>query len=155
MMQLYKYLVPIGVLFAVMLYGSNKAYLYCSVAFLQFMKETNVVLAFLFSALAGLQTINRQRLFVILWVISGSSLCVSGELHFVLTGFLLQLVSQFAEGIRAVIAELVLSGNDYKLDSLSRDAVRVQQGVHVLQRGYAFLVSPVCLVGLVIGNIVT
>jgi drug/metabolite transporter (DMT)-like permease len=137
--DLYKYLVPIGCFFAVMLYGSNKAYMYCSVAFLQFMKETNVVLAFLFSALAGLQTVNRQRMFVILWVISGSSLCVSGELHFALTGFLLQLVSQFAECCRAVIAELVLSGSDYKLDSLS----------------YAFFISPVCLVVLIIGNIVT
>jgi len=137
--ELYKYLIPIGCFFAVMLYGSNKAYMYCSVAFLQFMKETNVVLAFLFSALAGLQTVNRQRLVVILWVISGSSLCVSGELHFALTGFLLQLVSQFAECCRAVIAELVLSGNNYKLDSLS----------------YAFFISPVCLVVLVIGNIVT
>jgi len=138
-MQLYKYLVPIGILFAVMLYGSNKAYLYCSVAFLQFMKETNVVLVFLFSALAGLQTINRQRMFVILWVISGSTLCVSGELHFALTGFILQLVSQFAECCRAVIAELVLTGNDYKLDSLS----------------YAFFISPVCLVVLVVGATVT
>ena len=113
--DLYMYLIPIG----------------CFFAFLQFMMETNVVLAFRFSALAGLQTVNRQRLFVILWVISGSSLCVSGELHFALTGFLLQLVSQFAECIRAVIAELVLSGNDYKLDSLS----------------YAFFISPVCLAG--------
>jgi len=121
--DLYKYLIPLGCFFAVMLYGSNKAYMYCSVAFLQFMKETNVVLAFLFSALAGLQTVNRQRLFVILWVISGSSLCVS----------------QFAECCRAVIAELVLSGSDYKLDSLS----------------YAFFISPICLAVLVIGNIVT
>jgi drug/metabolite transporter (DMT)-like permease len=139
LLDLYKYLVPIGFFFAVMLYGSNKAYMYCSVAFLQFMKETNVVLVFLFSALAGLQTVNRQRVFVILWVISGSSLCVSGELNFVLTGFVLQLVSQFAECCRAVIAELVLTGSDYKLDSLS----------------YAFFISPVCLVVLVIGNIVT
>mmetsp|Transcript_103342 Transcript_103342/g.277824 ORF Transcript_103342/g.277824 Transcript_103342/m.277824 type:complete len:353 (+) Transcript_103342:118-1176(+) len=139
LLDLYKHLIPIGFFFAVVLYGSNKAIMYCSVAFLQFMKETNVVLAFLFSALAGLQTVNRQRLVVILWVISGSSLCVSGELHFALTGFLLQLVSQFAECCRAVIAELVLSGNNYKLDSLS----------------YAFFISPVCLVVLVIGNIVT
>jgi len=137
--DLYKYLIPIGFFFAVMLYGSNKAYMYCSVAFLQFMKETNVVLVFLFSAVAGLQTINRQRLFVILWVLSGSSLCVSGELHFALTGFILQLVSQFAECFRAVIAELVLTGSDYKLDSLS----------------YAFFISPICLAVLTIGNIVS
>jgi len=138
-LDLYKFLIPIGCFFAVMLYGSNKAYMYCSVAFLQFMKETNVVLVFLLSALAGLQTVNRQRLVVIVWVISGSSLCVSGELHFALTGFIFQLVSQFAECFRAVIAELVLTGSDYKLDSLS----------------YAFFVSPICLAVLFIGNVVT
>jgi hypothetical protein len=137
--DLYKHLIPIGCFFAVVLYGSNKAYLYCSVAFLQFMKETNVVFVFLFSAMAGLQTVNRQRLFVIAWVISGTTLCVSGEVHFVLIGFVLQAVSQFAECLRAVIAEIILTGSDYKLDSLS----------------YAFFISPVCMVVLMIGNIVT
>merc|ERR1719229_983650 len=77
--QLMKYLCPIGFLFAIMLYGSNRAYLYCSVAFLQFMKEANVVLVFTFSALAGLQFFTRQRVVVIAWVILGSSLCVHGE----------------------------------------------------------------------------
>ncbi|CAK0859520.1 unnamed protein product [Prorocentrum cordatum] len=135
-MQLYKYLVPIGILFAVMLYGSNKAYLYCSVAFLQFMKEANVVLVFLFSAMCGLQVVNRQRTFVIGWVILGSSLCVSGELNFVFIGFLIQGFSQFAECMRAVIAELVLTGNDFKLDPLS----------------YTMFMAPVCLLVLIIGN---
>ncbi|CAK0900950.1 unnamed protein product [Prorocentrum cordatum] len=139
LLDLYKHLIPIGFFFAVVLYGSNKAIMYCSVAFLQFMKETNVVFVFLFSAIAGLQTVNRQRLFVIAWVISGSTLCVSGELNFVLAGFVLQAVAQFAECLRAVIAEMILTGSDYKLDSLS----------------YAFFISPVCLVVLIIGNIVT
>jgi len=138
-MQLYKYLVPIGILFAVMLYGSNKAYLYCSVAFLQFMKEANVVLVFIFSALAGLQIVNRQRLFVICWVILGSSMCVSGELHFVFIGFAIQGVSQLAECMRAVIAELVLTGSGFRLDPLS----------------YTFFVAPVCLAVLAVGTIVT
>jgi len=135
-LRLYKYLAPIGVLFAIMLYGSNKAYLYCSVAFLQFMKEANVVLVFIFSAMCGLQVVNRQRTFVIGWVILGSSLCVSGEMNFVFIGFLIQGFSQFAECMRAVIAELVLTGNDFKLDPLS----------------YTMFVAPVCLLVLVIGN---
>merc|ERR1719157_464943 len=103
MAKLYKYLAPIGFLFAVMLYGSNRAYLYCSIAFLQFMKEANVVLVFTFSALVGLQFFNRQRVFVIAWVILGSSLCVHGELNFVFLGFMLQGVSQLAECARAVV----------------------------------------------------
>jgi hypothetical protein len=138
-LQLYKYLMPIGVFFAIMLYGSNRAYLYCSVAFLQFMKEANVVLVFIFSAMAGLQIVNRQRVFVIMWVILGSSLCVSGELHFVFIGFAVQAIAQFAECMRAVIAELVLSGNDFRLDPLS----------------YTFFVAPICLAVLTIGNLIS
>jgi len=139
LMDLYKYLIPIGCFFAMMLYGSNKAYLYCSVAFLQFMKEANVVLIFLFSALAGLQVVNRQRLLVICWVILGSSMCVSGELHFVFIGFAIQGVSQLAECMRAVIAEMVLTGRDFRLDPLS----------------YTFFVAPVCLAVLAVGTAVT
>jgi len=139
MKKLYKYLAPIGFLFAIMLYGSNRAYLYCSVAFLQFMKEANVVLVFTFSALAGLQTFNRQRTVVIAWVILGSSLCVSGELNFVFIGFMLQGFSQLAECMRAVVAELVLTGSEFRLDSLS----------------YTFFMAPVCLVVLICGNILT
>ncbi|CAK0907673.1 unnamed protein product [Prorocentrum cordatum] len=137
--QLYKYLAPIGVLFAIMLYGSNRAYLYCSVAFLQFMKEANVVLVFTFSALAGLQFFNRQRVVVIAWVILGSSLCVHGELNFVFIGFMLQGVSQLAECARAVVAEVVLTGSEFKLDPLS----------------YTFFMAPVCLLVLGIGNMIT
>jgi len=137
--QLYKYLAPIGVLFAIMLYGSNRAYLYCSVAFLQFMKEANVVLVFTFSAMVGLAVFNRQRVVVIAWVILGSSLCVHGELNFVFIGFMLQGVSQLAECARAVVAELVLTGSEFKLDPLS----------------YTFFMAPVCLVVLGIGNAVT
>ncbi|CAK0866628.1 unnamed protein product [Prorocentrum cordatum] len=139
MTKLYKYLAPIGFLFAIMLYGSNRAYLYCSVAFLQFMKEANVVLVFTFSALAGLQFFNRQRVIVIAWVILGSSLCVHGELNFVFIGFALQGVSQLAECARAVVAELVLTGSEFKLDPLS----------------YTFFMAPVCLIVLGIGNVIT
>jgi len=139
MAKLYKYLAPIGCLFAIMLYGSNRAYLYCSIAFLQFMKEANVVLVFTFSAMAGLQFFNRQRVVVIAWVILGSSLCVHGEMNFVFIGFMLQAVSQLAECARAVVAEIVLSGSEFKLDPLS----------------YTFFMAPVCLVVLAIGNIIT
>merc|ERR1712032_1780838 len=39
-LELLRFFVPLGALFAVALYTSNLAYLYCSVAFLQFMKES-------------------------------------------------------------------------------------------------------------------
>jgi len=52
---LLKYILPLGFLFALALYCSNRAYLYSSVAFLQFCKEGNVALIFAMSCLLGLQ----------------------------------------------------------------------------------------------------
>jgi drug/metabolite transporter (DMT)-like permease len=132
-------ILPIGVLFAIMLYGSNRAYLYCGIAFLQFMKEANVALVFIFSCAAGLQTMSRQRLFVICWIILGSSICVHGDMSFFLIGFALQAMSQLAECMRAVLAEMLLSGDDVKLDPLT----------------YTMFMSPVCLGVLLLGTIIT
>jgi drug/metabolite transporter (DMT)-like permease len=137
-LTVYKYLIPVGGLFAIMLFCSNSAYIYCSVAFLQFMKEANIILVFCISCLVGLQQVNRQRIVVIAWIILGSALCVSGDVHFALMGFIFQLCSQFAECSRAVLNEIVLNG-DLKLDPLT----------------YTLLVSPVCLVVLVIGSAIT
>jgi len=138
-LQVLKWFIPIGVTFAVALYASNQAYLYCNVTFLQFMKEGNVIITFLLSCAVGLQVMNRVRAAVIVWIISGSCLAVSGEMHFVLTGFVFQFVSQLAECSRAVMGEFVLSGAGLKLDPLS----------------YTMFVAPTCLAVLVTGNALT
>ena len=74
----------IGLSFAVVLYGFDQAYAYCSVRILQLMKAANAAIVFCFSCLPGLQVMNRQRLFVIAWMAFGSSMCVVGDVHFVL-----------------------------------------------------------------------
>jgi len=129
-----KWFLPIGVCFAMMLFGSNQAYAYCSVAFLQFMKEGNVIVVFLMSCAIGLQTLTRLRLLVIVWVIVGSSLAVSGEMAFSMTGFTYQASSQIAECMRMIMGEIVLSGR--KIDPLT----------------YTFFLAPVCLVVLLFAN---
>jgi len=129
-----KWFIPIGACFAMMLFGSNQAYAYCSVAFLQFMKEGNVIVVFLISCAIGLQHLTRMRLLVIVWVIVGSSMAVSGELAFSMTGFMYQATSQVAECLRMVMGEIVLSGR--KLDPLT----------------YTFFLAPVCLVVLLCAN---
>mmetsp|Transcript_133456 Transcript_133456/g.426791 ORF Transcript_133456/g.426791 Transcript_133456/m.426791 type:complete len:349 (-) Transcript_133456:117-1163(-) len=132
-----KWMAPIGVAFAVSLYTSNQAYMYCSVTFLQFMKEGNVIIAFSMSCAAGLQAMNRVRCAIIAWIIAGSAMAVSGEVNFVFVGFMYQLISQFAECFRAVMGEVVLSGGGLKLDPLS----------------YTLFVAPTCLAVLVGGII--
>merc|ERR1719265_2216152 len=88
---------------------SNQAYLYCSVAFLQFMKQGNVALVFGLSCLTGSQTPDRMKLVVVCWVIVGSVMAVTGEIHFVLIGFLIQMASQFGECGKNIMQEWILS----------------------------------------------
>lgn len=134
-----KWFVPLGLAFAVSLFFSNQAYLYCSVAFLQFMKEANVIITFLLSCLVGLQVINAPRLLLIIMIISGSCVAVTGEMHFILAGFVMQAVSQVAECCRAVMGEMVLGGGGLKLDPLT----------------YTMFVAPTCLVVLLVGTAAT
>jgi len=133
-LDLAKWFVPIGCCFAVMLYGSNQAYMYCSVALLQFMKEANVMIVFLISCAAGLQIMNRLRFALIVWVIVGATISVSGDLQFSLVGIAFQAISQLAECARIVLGEFVLSGR--KFDPLS----------------YTFFVAPTCFVVLLVAN---
>jgi len=134
-LELMKWFLPIGVCFAIMLFGSNQAYLYCSVTFLQFMKEGNVMIVFLLSCAVGLQCLNRTRAFVIMWVIAGASITISGEISFSLIGFALQATSQIAECSRMVMGEFILSG-PRKLDPLT----------------YTMFVAPTCLAVLLVAN---
>mmetsp|Transcript_77228 Transcript_77228/g.174699 ORF Transcript_77228/g.174699 Transcript_77228/m.174699 type:complete len:349 (+) Transcript_77228:70-1116(+) len=136
-LSLLKWFIPIGSCFAVMLFGSNQAYSYCSVTFLQFMKEGNVMLVFLISVALGLQVITRLRFMVIIWVIVGSALAISGEIHLSTIGFIYQAVSQVAECSRMVMGEMVLSGSR-KLDPLT----------------YTLFLAPICLIVLVVGNLI-
>jgi drug/metabolite transporter (DMT)-like permease len=137
--DLYRMLLPIGALFSVALYTSNVAYKYSTVTFLQFMKEANVIVAFLISCAVGLQSMNRVRVAVVFWIILGSSGAVSGEVHFVLAGFIFQAVSQLAECSRTVMGELVLNGRDFRLDPFT----------------YTMLSAPFCILMLGAGTVIT
>jgi len=131
-----KWFVPIGACFAVMLYGSNQAYIYCSVAMLQFMKEANVMIVFLISCAAGLQIMNRLRFALIVWVIVGATISVSGDLQFSLVGIAFQAISQLAECARIVLGEFMLSGR--KLDPMT----------------YTAFMAPTCFAVLAVANAV-
>jgi len=135
-LDLLRWFMPIALLFGVNLFGSNQAYLYCSVTFLQFMKEANVVIVFVISCVVGTQTFTRLRVFVILWVVLSASVSVSGEVRFAWQGFVLQAVSQVAECTRNVMGECLLRGK--KLDPLT----------------YNMFLAPVCFVLLAAANLV-
>merc|ERR1719499_2271233 len=77
---------------------------------------------------------NRLRLTLIIWVIIGAAISVSGDLQFSLVGIAFQAVGRVAECIRMVLGEFVLQGR--KLDPLT----------------YTAFVAPTCLVILLVGN---
>jgi len=114
-----KYIAPMGLMFAIALFASNQAYQYCSVAFLQFCKEGNVAIVFILGCALGMQAFSWKKLAILSVVMCGCSLCVDGEINFVLIGFLLQISSQLMECGKNLIGEMVMSGAGMKLDPLT------------------------------------
>jgi len=134
---LIKSFVPLGFLFAVGLFTSNHAYLYCNATFLQFMKEGNIVLVFCLSAMVGLTQFSGAKILNIFWIIAGAAVAVTGEVHFAAIGFVSQAMSQCAECCKTVLGEWIMTGSKFKLDPLT----------------YTMFMAPVCLSFLLIGNI--
>jgi len=116
---------PIGALFATSLVLTNLAYEHLSVAFLQMLKESNIVLVYLFSLLAYMEVFSWRHVQVILFAIFAASLTIKGELNFSMVGFLIQLAGGICECARIVLQGVLLSGK--KVDAMS----------------YVLLVSPV------------
>jgi len=98
---------------------SNMAYMYATVAFLQFMKEGNVVLVYVASLITGLEFFKMRSLGALLFIMAATSVCIAGELHFSALGFLIQGMSQVFEVIRIVLQTMLLSASGMKLDALT------------------------------------
>lgn len=110
--------VPIGAAFALSIVCGNGAYQYLSVSFLQIMKQCNVVIIYTFSTLCGLEALRRCSVILLACTLCGTMLAVHGELHFMLTGFVLQVVSSLSEATKVIIQGLLMSGS-LKLDPLT------------------------------------
>eukprot|EP00928_Gymnodinium_smaydae_P063814 TRINITY_DN4729_c0_g2_i2.p1 TRINITY_DN4729_c0_g2~~TRINITY_DN4729_c0_g2_i2.p1 ORF type:complete len:440 (-),score=32.84 TRINITY_DN4729_c0_g2_i2:38-1357(-) len=114
-----KSLVPISLLFSASLYMSNEAYHYCSIAFLQFIKETNLAVVYIISCLAGLLRLEGSKVMLVVWIFCGCTCCVRGELHFSSYGFALQAMALLCECSKNVIVEIALKGKGLSLDPLT------------------------------------
>ena len=97
-LQLLAWSCPLAVRFAVDLFGSSLACVYCSPSFLQFMKEGNVMLVFVLSCTVGLQSCTRARFVNIVWIVAEVLRWPSaGQANIVMTGFAFKLVSKLGE----------------------------------------------------------
>lgn len=112
-------LLPIGAFFVAQLVLSNTAYLHTSVAFLQMMKESNLVLVYLFSLVAALERFRCRNLNMLVLIVFATTLTIKGEVHFSAIGFGLQGTSQIFESLKIVLQGVLLSAGGVKLDALS------------------------------------
>jgi hypothetical protein len=110
---------PVALFFTGQLVLSNSAYAYASVAFLQMLKESNVVLVYVLSVACMLETFKMRNAAVLLMIVFATSLTVKGELHFSMAGFAIQGMSCVFESSKILIQGALLSGSENKLDPLS------------------------------------
>jgi len=125
---------PIAVFFAAALVLANLAYTHLSVAFLQMIKETNIIWVYIFSLVVGFEVFGWPQVQCLILAAAGMVVTVRGEMHFVMIGFLMQLAAILLECGRIILQGLVLSdtgsGGGRKLDPLS----------------YVLLITPICTV---------
>jgi len=99
---------------------SNAAYIYSSVAFIQMMKEGNLVLVYILSLIAGLEHFHSARVRLLICLALSTALTIQGEIAFSATGFMVQSCSQCIEAMRIVMQSILLSSAGQKqLDALS------------------------------------
>mmetsp|Transcript_5800 Transcript_5800/g.10407 ORF Transcript_5800/g.10407 Transcript_5800/m.10407 type:complete len:361 (+) Transcript_5800:128-1210(+) len=110
---------PVGLAFATSLILSNTAYQYASIAFLQMVKGSNVIIVFLLSLIVGVEKFHARMAFVLLCIMFTTTLTVHGEMNFSLTGLSVQLACNFAESSKIVMQGILLAGAGRKLDPLS------------------------------------
>jgi len=121
---------PIALLFSAQLVLSNTAYMHSSLAFLQMMKEANLVLVYTFSLMACLEKFSWRSCGILVFIIFATTMTIHGEVNFSYTGFCIQGVGQLFECCKIVLQAMLLSSAGRKLDALT----------------YVMLVMPLCAV---------
>lgn len=110
---------PIAFCFSMQIILSNQAYLFADIAFLQMLKETNVVWVYLFSVIAAVEVFGWRQMRLICLIMVATWTTVNGEVNFTLPGFLLQAASCFAEGVKITLQGVLLTSSGKGLDALS------------------------------------
>eukprot|EP00746_Dinoflagellata_sp_MGD_P017890 gnl/MRDRNA2_/MRDRNA2_141349_c0_seq1.p1 gnl/MRDRNA2_/MRDRNA2_141349_c0~~gnl/MRDRNA2_/MRDRNA2_141349_c0_seq1.p1 ORF type:complete len:366 (+),score=43.54 gnl/MRDRNA2_/MRDRNA2_141349_c0_seq1:135-1232(+) len=127
-------ILPITILFSAQLVLSNIAYLHSSVAFLQMMKEANLVLVYVLSLFVMLEHFKWRSVMILLFIIAATTMTIVGEVKFSYTGFAVQGASQLFECSKIVLQAVLLSevAGGKKLDAMS----------------YVLVVAPLCFIEL-------
>mmetsp|Transcript_3603 Transcript_3603/g.7882 ORF Transcript_3603/g.7882 Transcript_3603/m.7882 type:complete len:373 (+) Transcript_3603:88-1206(+) len=108
---------PVAIVFMGGLVLGNMVYSHLGMAFVQMIKQSNVVWIYFMSILCGMEQLKRHTFLVILFAIVGTSFTIKGETNFSAVGFFLQVGALCCETARIVIQGILLQGK--KLDPLS------------------------------------
>jgi len=127
-----KGVMPIAVCFAVQLALSNMALGLSTVAFTQMMKEANIVLVYALSLMMVLEVFQWQTFKIYMLIPFATALTIKGELHFNMTGFVVQAISQVFESVKIVMQAALLTNAGKKLDVFT----------------YLLIVMPICALSL-------
>jgi len=125
---LWKAILPIAVFFSLQIMLSNQAYLFADIAFLQMLKEANVVFVYLLAITFALEVLKWHQFRVICLIVLATWLSVKGDLTFAWAGFYLQGTCCLVETTKITLQSLLLSSKGKGLDALS----------------YMLLVMPMC-----------
>jgi drug/metabolite transporter (DMT)-like permease len=117
---------PIALVFAVSLVLGNVAYAHLGIAFIQMIKESNLIWVYAMAVLCAMEKFSLRNSQVVGCAIFAMSLTVKGELDFQVVGFFIQLSAVLCEAVKIVLQGFILQGK--KVDPLS----------------YVLLVSPFC-----------
>ena len=111
-----KRVVPVGLIFAVVLWFGNAAYLYLSVSFIQMTKAFMPVLVYFVGMWFGQQTLSLPKIRNLLIVVIGTLIASYGEVAFVLKGFVFLLASLVLEAVRICLLQILLQKPELKLN---------------------------------------
>eukprot|EP00930_Biecheleria_cincta_P054938 TRINITY_DN41311_c0_g1_i1.p1 TRINITY_DN41311_c0_g1~~TRINITY_DN41311_c0_g1_i1.p1 ORF type:complete len:385 (+),score=52.00 TRINITY_DN41311_c0_g1_i1:103-1257(+) len=110
---------PVAFCFAGSLVLSNTAYRYANVAFLQMIKQTNVVTVYLISLVVGTEVFKLNLLLVLISIMLATACTIRGELNFSMLGLMVQGACGIVESTKIVIQGVLLAGKGQKLDPLT------------------------------------
>merc|ERR1719401_1856379 len=91
--------------------------MHLGLAFIQMIKETNIIWVYVFSVIAMLEKFTLNAACIIVLALVGMSLTVEGETRFELIGMIIQLAAVLCESVRITLQGVLLSGK--KLDPFS------------------------------------
>lgn len=110
--------VPIGVFYSASLVCSNLVYLYLNVAFIQMLKAGGPIAVLLISYVWGVSRPTGENVANVVGIAVGVALASAGEVQFSWIGFMFQVGGIVFEAMRLVMIQILLSGDDMKMDPL-------------------------------------